>query len=153
MKLSTKSRYSARILIELARHHHDLPLQTGKISEKQGIPVKYLEQLITVLRKAGLIESFRGPKGGHKLATAPSNISLGQIVRLFEGQTELVTCITEPDNCSMSDECTLRNAWKDATEALYEKLDAITIESLLTSGDLSSEDTCCNLSKRPETSG
>lgn len=131
MKLSTKSRYSARILIELARHHNKSPLQTGKISTKQDIPLKYLEQLITVLRKAGFIHSYRGPKGGHILAVDPSEITLGQIVRLFEGQTELVHCITDPESCNMADECRLRLAWRDATEALYEKLDVITIQSLL----------------------
>lgn len=131
MKLSTKSRYSARILIELARHHNKTPLQTGKISSKQEIPLKYLEQLITVLRKAGFIHSYRGPKGGHKLAILPSEITLGQIVRLFEGQTELVQCINSPDSCTMADECRLRLAWRDATEALYQKLDVISIQSLI----------------------
>lgn len=131
MKLSTKSRYSARILIELARHNNKTPLQTGKISSNQEIPLKYLEQLITVLRKAGYIESFRGPKGGHRLAIDPSEINLGQVVRLFEGQTELVQCITEPASCTLADECRLRLAWRDATEALYQKLDVITIQNLI----------------------
>jgi Rrf2 family transcriptional regulator, iron-sulfur cluster assembly transcription factor len=131
MKLSTKSRYSARILIELARHHNRSPLQTGKIAAKQDIPLKYLEQLITVLRKAGFIESFRGPKGGHRLSVSPSVITLGQIVRLFEGQTELVQCINAPERCTMADECRLRLAWQEATEALYQRLDIITIQSLL----------------------
>ena len=145
MKLSTKSRYSARILIELARHHNKTPLQTGKISSKQDIPLKYLEQLITVLRKAGYIESFRGPKGGHKLAVDPSEITLGQIVRLFEGQTELVQCITSPDTCNLADACRLRLAWRDATEALYRELDDINIQSLIDTypGDVQS-DTCPN---------
>lgn len=137
MKLSTKSRYGARILIELARHRNEPPLQTGKISEKQGIPVKYLEQLITILRKAKLIESFRGPKGGHQLVADPSSVTLGQVVRLFEGQTDLVKCIADPEKCSMADECKLRLAWSDATVALYEKLDTITIESMM--GDIRSE--------------
>ena len=131
MKLSTKSRYSARILIELARHHNTKLVHTSKIASKQNIPVKYLEQLITVLRKSGFIESFRGPRGGHKLAIEPSQISLGQIVRLFEGQTDLVQCITSPETCNMADECRLRLAWQDATEALYEKLDVISIQSLI----------------------
>lgn len=131
MKLSTKSRYSARILIELARHRKDSPLQTSRISLKQHIPMKYLEQLITILRKAGFIQSFRGPKGGHRLAVDPADISLGQIVRMFEGQTELVPCVTAKEKCLLADECHLRAAWQEATLSLYEKLDMITIESLV----------------------
>jgi Rrf2 family protein len=131
MKLSTKSRYSARILIELARHHNTKLIQTSRIASKQNIPIKYLEQLITVLRKAGLIESFRGPRGGHRLAVDPSKISLGKIVRMFEGQTDLVQCIASPETCTMADECRLRTAWKEATDALYEKLDVISIDRLI----------------------
>lgn len=133
MKLSTKSRYSARILIELARHRKESPLQTSRISTKQHIPMKYLEQLITELRKEGFIQSFRGPKGGHRLAVDPSKISLGQIVRMFEGQTELVQCISDTEKCDLADECRLRAAWQEATEALYHKLDMISIESLIES--------------------
>lgn len=143
MKLSTKSRYSARILIELARHRHASPLQTGKISSKQDIPLKYLEQLITVLRKSGYIQSFRGPKGGHKLAVDPSEIMLGHIVRLFEGQTDLVQCIAAPETCGMADECRLRLAWQEATIALYERLDRISIASLLERpGGISPDESC-----------
>lgn len=131
MKLSTKSRYSARILIELARHSKDSPLQTSRISTKQHIPMKYLEQLITILRKAGFIESYRGPRGGHRLAIPPSMISLGQIVRMFEGQNELVQCVSDTEKCELADECRLRTAWQQATEALYLKLDTISIESLV----------------------
>jgi Rrf2 family protein len=131
MKLSTKTRYSARILIELARHYNTKLLQTNKIASRQKIPIKYLEQLITIMRKSGLIESFRGPRGGHRLAISPSDISLGLIVRLFEGQTDLVNCIASPETCDMADECRLRNAWREATIALYEKLDLISIDSLL----------------------
>jgi Rrf2 family protein len=135
MKLSTKSRYSARILIELSRNRHTDLIQTGRIAERQGIPIKYLEQLITVLRKAGYIHSFRGPRGGHRLAMAPSEIKLGHIVRLFEGQTDLVQCIASPETCTMADECRLRLAWQEATEALYRRLDDISIESLVNRTD------------------
>lgn len=150
MKLSTKSRYSARILIELARHRKDKPLQTSRISTKQHIPMKYLEQLITVLRKEGFIHSFRGPKGGHRLAVDPSQISLGQIVRMFEGQTELVQCISETDKCGLADECRLREAWQEATKALYERLDMISIESLVeTQQHDNTNDFCCKNLLKP----
>ena len=131
MKLSTRSRYGTRILVDLARHKDQGPVQIGEISKRQDISVKYLEQLIRPLKQADLVTSVRGPKGGHLLAKEPEEITLGQIVRLFEGQSELVECISNPEKCSMSDDCQVRLAWQDATKVLYEKLDSISIADLL----------------------
>lgn len=131
MKLSTRSRYGARILIDLARHSNQRPVQIGEISKRQDISVKYLEQLIRPLKQANLVTSVRGPKGGHLLAEKPENITLGQVVRLFEGQSDLVECVSYPERCPMSDDCQVRLAWKDATEVLYEKLDDTTIADVM----------------------
>jgi Rrf2 family iron-sulfur cluster assembly transcriptional regulator len=131
MKLSTRSRYGARILVDLARNSDQGPIQIGEISKRQEISVKYLEQLIRPLKKAKLVTSVRGPKGGHLLIEKPENITLGQIVRLFEGQTDLVECVSFPEKCAMSDDCQVRLAWRDATRVLYEKLDSTTIANLL----------------------
>ena len=138
MKLSTRSRYGARILVDLARHKDQGPVQIGEISKRQDISVKYLEQLIRPLKQANLVTSVRGPKGGHLLAENPENISLGQVVRLFEGQIDLVECISFPEKCPMSDDCQVRLAWRDATEVLYEKLDATSISDLM-NGDYAKE--------------
>ena len=131
MKLSTRSRYGVRILVDLARHKDQGPVQIGEISKRQDISVKYLEQLIRPLKQANLVTSVRGPKGGHLLAENPEKISLGQVVRLFEGQTDLVECISHPEKCPMSDDCQVRLAWQDATKVLYEKLDATRISDLM----------------------
>jgi len=131
MKLSTRSRYGTRILLELARRAKEAPIQVGEISNRQKIPVKYLEQLIRTLKQADLVTSVRGPKGGHMLAKPPETISLGQIVRLFEGQPDLVECVSSPEKCDASDDCRVRQAWKEATTVLYESLDAITIADLI----------------------
>jgi len=131
MKLSTRSRYGVRILVDLARHKDQGPVQIGEISKRQDISVKYLEQLIRPLKQANLVTSVRGPKGGHLLAQNPEKISLGQIVRLFEAQTDLVECVSYPDKCPMSDDCQVRLAWQEATEVLYEKLDATSISDLM----------------------
>lgn len=131
MKLSTRSRYGARILVDLARHNNQGPVQIGEISKRQDISVKYLEQLIRPLKQANLVESVRGPKGGHMLAEKPEKITLGQIVRLFEGQSDLVECVSKPETCNMADDCQVRLAWKDATRVLYEKLDNTTIADLM----------------------
>jgi len=139
MKLSTRSRYGTRILVDLARNKDQGPIQIGEISKRQDISVKYLEQLIRPLKKAKLVTSVRGPKGGHLLAEKPENISLGQIVRLFEGQSDLVECISYPEKCAMSDDCQVRLAWRDATKVLYEKLDSTTISDLM-NGNSAGED-------------
>jgi Rrf2 family protein len=131
MKLSTKTRYGARILIELALHGQQKPVQVSRIASRQKIPVKYLEQILRELKLSGMVESVRGPKGGHMLVEDPSRISLGYIVRLLEGQTDLVDCISFPENCDMASECLVRNAWHEATSALYQKLDGISIADLI----------------------
>ena len=131
MKLSTRSRYGARILLDLARNSNQGPVQIGEISKRQDISVKYLEQLIRPLKQANLVNSVRGPKGGHLLAVKPGDITLGQVVRLFEGHSELVECISNPQKCSMSDDCQVRLAWGDATRVLYEKLDNTSIADLM----------------------
>jgi Rrf2 family transcriptional regulator, iron-sulfur cluster assembly transcription factor len=131
MKLSTKTRYGTRILIELALKIDQGAVQVSKISASQKISVKYLEQILRILKQAGIVNSVRGPKGGHLLAKDPEEIHLGQIVRLFEGQSDLVACVSSPENCEMAADCLVRNAWQEATSVLYEKLDTISIASLI----------------------
>ena len=130
MKLSTRSRYGVRLLVDLARYGDRKPVQIGEIARRQEISVKYLEQLIRPLKQAKLITSVRGPKGGHQLTQKPEEITMGQIVRLLEVQNELVRCESEPERCAKSDDCQVRLAWKSATRVLYDKLDSMTIADL-----------------------
>ena len=83
------------------------------------------------MKKAGFVESVRGALGGHILVEKPEKITLGWIVRLLEGQTDLTACIGTPDTCAMSDECRVRLAWEAATKALYRQLDNVTIADLI----------------------
>lgn len=131
MKLSTRSRYGTRIVMELARRDKENPVQVSEIARVQKIPVKYLEQLIRTLKKADLVTSVRGSKGGHLLNRSPELITIGQLVRLFEGQTDLVACVSAPNKCQMAEECRVRTVWIEATEAMYEKLDSVTIADLV----------------------
>lgn len=131
MKLNTKTRYGTRLLLDIAQHQEKGAVQMSEISMRQNISVKYLEQLIRPLKQAKLVNSIRGPKGGHMLAKRPEEITLGEITRLFEGQTELVYCISDPEKCPMFNDCLVRSAWQKATRALYEELDAITLAVLL----------------------
>ena len=131
MKLSTRSRYGTRILVELAKNQGKGPVQISAISQRQQISVKYLEQLMRPLKKAKLVASVRGPKGGHKLDKNPAHITLGEVVRLLEGQSDLVRCVNSPEECAMADNCRVRSVWQEATQALYESLDSTTIADLV----------------------
>ena len=131
MKLTTKTRYGTRLVIDLAQHQYKGAVQMSEISLRQNISVKYLEQLIRPLKQADLVTSTRGPKGGHVLAKKPEEITLGEITRLFEGTAELVNCISDPEKCSMIDDCAVRTAWEKAGKALYDELDSITIADLI----------------------
>lgn len=121
--------------MELARRDEEKPIQVSEIARVQQIPVKYLEQLIRTLKQAGLITSVRGSKGGHQLDRPPESITIGQLVRLFEGQTDLVACVSSPDQCQKAEECPVRTVWMEATEAMYEKLDSVTIADLICEPD------------------
>ncbi len=133
MKLSTRSRYGTRLMIQLAKNYGKGPLQIGDISEREGISVKYLEQLIIPLKKAKLIKSVRGPKGGHSLTKSPKKITIGEIVRAVEGHTELADCITKPQLCERSESCPTRNVWESATRAMYRELDKTTLWHMIKS--------------------
>ena len=131
MKLSTRSRYATRMLLDLAEHRDQGAIRMGEIAKRQEISLRYLDQLIRPLKKAKIVNSVRGRKGGHMLALNPREISLGKIIRIFETPTELVECVSSPDKCAKVHDCRVRNAWVSATNALYEKLDSITIADLL----------------------
>ncbi|MGI9568819.1 MAG: RrF2 family transcriptional regulator, partial [Desulfobulbia bacterium] len=94
-----------------------------------------LEQIIRPLKKAELVVSMRGPKGGHSLTKSPDKITLGEIVRILQSSDVLAECVSEPDKCVRSSDCCVRFAWQEATKALYEKLNSITITDLLTYED------------------
>jgi len=119
------------MMLDLALHYENGPVQAGDISKREGISVKYLEQLIISLKKAKLITSVRGPKGGHRLARPPKQITIGQIVRAVEGHTELADCVEKPEICEKSSACVTREVWESATKAMYKELDKITLEQMM----------------------
>ncbi len=131
MKLSTKSRYGTRLMAELANHYKKGPVSVGEISRRQDISVKYLEQLIIPLKKAGLIKSTRGPKGGYSLTKSPDEITIGEIVEILEGGVEFSKCLRDPGRCERTKSCATRRVWEEATEAVYEKLNSVTLSALV----------------------
>ncbi len=131
MRLSTRSRYGTRMMQELARQYGNGPVRIGEIAKQQNMSVKYLEQLIIPLRHGNFIKSVRGPKGGHMLAQAPENITVGQIVEILEGGINLASCIENPNECERACGCITRNIWEDASKVMYDKLNSITLAKLL----------------------
>jgi Rrf2 family protein len=132
MKLSTRSRYGIRMMLDLAQNYNDGYVQIGDVAEREGISVKYLEQLIIPLKKAHHIKSIRGPKGGHMLAKPPGDITVLEIVKLLEGGINLSPCIDDPDTCDRSETCLSRGVWETATRAVRDELNSITLSDVIT---------------------
>lgn len=131
MKLSTRSRYGTRLLLDMAQHYNQGPTQLGDIARRQEISVKYLEQIIIPLKKAHFIETVRGPKGGHILARPPEEITLAEIVTLLEESVSLVECTERAEICQRADTCPTRLIWKEVAQAMFDILKSITLADLV----------------------
>ncbi len=130
MKLSTRTRYAVRAMIELAKHETNRPLQLKIIAERQEISIKYLEQLMAVLKSAGLIKSIRGSKGGYVLSKAPDQIALNDILRCVEGPISTVECVEDSARCSRAADCAAREVWKQVEQAIETVLQSITLQDV-----------------------
>lgn len=131
MKLSTRSRYGTRMMLDLAQHYDEGPIRISDIAKRQDISAKYLEQLIIPLKTCNLIKSARGPKGGHMLARSPEEITVGEIVKVLEGGIDLVSCLENPEECDRYSGCLTRGVWEEATQAMYDKLDSTTLSQMI----------------------
>jgi len=131
MKLSTRSRYGTRMLLDMAQHYNQGPVHLGDIAKRQNISLKYLEQIIIPLKKAHYVESQRGPRGGHMLAKPPEQITVGEIVALLEEGTSLVECTEHAERCERSQNCPTRMIWQEAAQAMFDSLKAITLADLI----------------------
>jgi Rrf2 family iron-sulfur cluster assembly transcriptional regulator len=131
MKLSTRSRYGTRLMLDMAQHYDDGPIHLANIARRQGISVKYLEQIIIPLKKAHYVKSVRGPKGGHILAKPPAEITVGEIVALLEEGAYLAECSTDSRACERSSTCLTRRLWKEAAQAMFDKLHSITLADVM----------------------
>lgn len=131
MKISMRTDYGARAIIDLARHYGEGPVQSADIADRQAIPEAYLEQLLTALRKAGFIRSVRGPHGGHEIARPPSEISFGQVVESLEGPLAPLDCLDEPSVCQISPTCGMREVWAEVLSGARQILYATSIEDLV----------------------
>lgn len=132
MKISTKGRYALRIMLDLAVAGNDEPVRVKDIARRQDISVKYMEQIITVLSKAGYLRSNRGPQGGYRLTKPPKDYTVGMILRLTEGSLSPVACLEhEPNPCPRQDDCVTLRIWKELDEAIRSVVDKYTLEDLV----------------------
>ncbi|UCD51457.1 MAG: Rrf2 family transcriptional regulator [Phycisphaerales bacterium] len=131
MKLSTRTRYGIRAIIELAQHEAKRPLQLKLIAERQGISVKYLEQLMSLLRSSGFVRSVRGSKGGYILARAPEHITLDEVFRCLEGPVTTAECTENQDYCERAPDCAAREVWLQVEEAIQRVLSSISLADLV----------------------
>lgn len=133
MKLSTKGRYGLRALIDLAVHGEEGAVSVQSIAERQKISESYLEQLARLLKRAGIISSVRGAKGGYQLGRPAEEISVGDILRALEGNLDAVTCpVNEGSgNCEEADCCVARFVWKRINDSITQAVDTITLGELV----------------------
>jgi len=118
-------------MTELASHDGDDPVPLSKIAENQGISRKYLQQLMSGLRRAGLVRVAKGFKGGFMLSRPANEIFVGEILRALEGDLDLVECVSHDGMCSRDNECLTRAMWTKASRMIEEYFDSISLEDLL----------------------
>lgn len=132
MKISTKGRYALRLMIDLAVHDKGNPIRIKDIAERQGLSDKYLEQIISVLNKAGYVKSVRGSQGGYTLMKKPEEYTVGMILRLTEGGLAPVSCVEEDaSDCERQGGCVTYTLWKKISDAVNGVVDTITLKDLV----------------------
>lgn len=132
MKISTKGRYALRLMLDLAMNNTGEFIPLKNVSERQDISVKYLEQIITVLVKAGFVKGLRGSRGGYKLAKNPEDYTVGMILRLTEGSLAPVACLDDEVNtCERACDCITLGLWQELYDAINSVVDNITLADLI----------------------
>jgi Rrf2 family protein len=131
MKISTKIRYGTRAMLELASRYGEGPIDLREISEKESIPLKYLEQVFIPLRVAGLVKSIRGAKGGYILGRSPSEIHLSDLVEALDGPIRLIECLHDQKFCKKYSICVMREVWKEVSDSIERILRSLTLEDLV----------------------
>ena len=132
MKISTKGRYALRMLIDLAQHSDDGFIALKDIAQRQGVSKKYLEQIVPILNRAGILIAGRGYQGGYKLSQTPDKYTVGDILRLTEGNLAPVSCLEQSENpCERSNTCVTLPIWMGLHKVINEYLDSITLQDIL----------------------
>lgn len=132
MKISTKGRYALRLMLDLAVYNTGEPISLKDVAKRQQISEKYLEQIISILNKAGFVRSIRGAQGGYMLKRAPEEYTVGMILRLTEGDLAPVSCIGEDStDCERRESCVTLRIWEQLNEAISGVVDNITLADMV----------------------
>lgn len=132
MKISTKGRYALRLMLDLAENQGDGFVALKDIAQRQNISKKYLEQIVPMLNKAGILRTTRGYQGGYRLAKKPEECTVGDILRITEGNLAPVACLDNDVNlCDKADSCMTLRVWKGLDKVITEYLDSITLRNIL----------------------
>lgn len=135
MKISTKGRYGLRAFIDIALYSDKEPESLANVARRQDISISYLEQLMTKLKKAGLIESVRGANGGYVLSRPASEISVGEVLRALEGELMPVDCVaygdSDKESCAAQTGCSSWIVWKKINDSINETINNIFIDELV----------------------
>ena len=132
MKMSTKGRYGLRAMIELASHTDEQPVPLSVIARSEEISERYLEQLMTKMKKAGLVTSCRGSAGGYSLAKKSDEISVGEVLRAVEGNLNPVDCSASTEAaCENSSACVAKYVWQKVNDSINSAVDSISLAELV----------------------
>ncbi|MFT4037474.1 MAG: Rrf2 family transcriptional regulator [Thermomicrobiales bacterium] len=134
MKVSTRGEYGVRAMVALAKNHGQGPMSIAAMSKASSVPMPYLEQLIGPLRRAGLVESTRGARGGYRLTREPDMVRIGEVYRVMEGPVAPMDCVSEDlseQTCPLIEGCETRPVWLRMRDAIAETLDSTTLADLI----------------------
>ncbi|MGN0182207.1 MAG: RrF2 family transcriptional regulator [Candidatus Ornithomonoglobus sp.] len=144
MKISTKGRYAIRLMLDIAQHSSGENVVSLKdVSKRQNISLKYLEQIVNMLSKAGFLRSQRGSQGGYKMLRRPEEYTIGDILRVTEGEMAPVSCLEDKVNqCERASQCPTIKFWTGLYDTVNKYLDGTTIADLMNSAEENNEDFC-----------
>ena len=131
MKISTKGRYALRLMLDLAMNHNGSFIPLKAVSQRQDISDKYLEQIVHLLSKGGLVQSARGAQGGYRLTREPADYTVGEILRLVEGSLVPVACLECGANCEHTEKCMTIDLYKRMQKAIDDIVDGTTLVDLI----------------------
>jgi len=132
MRVSTKGRYGLRAMLQLAQSFDEGPVLMRTIAQSQGISIKYLHALLTMLKGAGLVRSVRGASGGYTLTRSPSKIRISEVFEVLEGSPSLVECVEDKGLCKRAERCPARDIWWDLSKVIENTLSSLTLEDAIT---------------------
>lgn len=131
MKITSKSRYGLRLLLDVALHEEQGPVISSDVAQRQQIPLPYLKHLIAYLVSGGILRSVRGANGGLLLRKPPEEMNVREVIRLLEGPVSTVECVNDPSVCEQSPYCVARDLWTEVERAMEEVLETTTLRDLM----------------------